>query len=200
MSAFLRSLGKCSLFRWAGLLVGLPAALFLLVALGLCLWGVVEDDAPADAAVVLGNAVEPDGTLSPRFRARLDRALELYRQGTVRLIIVSGAVGREGHDEAEVGTTYLAAQGVPAEALVADSTGRNTRATAEFTAAFAETHDLKWVIAVSQYFHLPRCRLAFAEAGLEDVGASYARYLEWRDIYSIAREVPAVAAYWLGVR
>ncbi len=64
----------------------------------------------------------------------------------------------------------------------------------------ATGQDIENVIAVSQYFHLPRCRLAFAEAGLEDVGASYARYLEWRDIYSIAREVPAVAAYWLGVR
>lgn len=200
MSASSRPRGNHYLFRWAGLLVGLPAVFFLLTALGLCLWGVIEDDAPADAAVVLGNAVEPDGTLSPRFRARLDRALELYRQGKVRLVIVSGAVGREGHDEAEVGTAYLAGHGVPAEALVADSNGRNTRATAEFTAAFVEAHGLKRVIAVSQYFHLPRCRLAFAEAGLEDVGASYARYVEWRDIYSVAREVPAVAAYWLGVR
>ncbi len=200
MSVSSRSCDKGSFLRWAGLFVGLPTTLFLSVAVSLCLWGLVEDDAQADAAVVLGNAVEPDGTLSPRFQARLDRALDLYREGKVRLLIVSGGVGREGHDEAEAGAAYLAGRGVPAGALVADSNGRNTRATAEFTAAFAEAHNLKRVIAVSQYFHLPRCRLAFAEAGLEDVGASYARYVEWRDIYSVAREVPAVAAYWLGVR
>ncbi len=194
------SSSKRTFFRRAGLLLSLCAGLYLAAAVGLCLWGLAEDDAPAGAAVVLGNAVEPGGVLSPRFQARLDRALELYRQGRVPLIIVSGGVGREGRDEALAGTAYLAGLGVPASALVADSSGRNTRATAEFTADFARTHGLRRVIAVSQYFHLPRCRLAFAAAGITDVGTAYAHYVEWRDVYSVAREVVGLAAYQLGMR
>ena len=184
------------LLIWAG--AGL--LLYIAAGVGVCLWGLVEDDAPADVAVVLGNAVGSDGRLSRRFKARLDRALELYQQGRVPLIIVSGATGRQGRDEALAGTAYLASQGVPEQALVADSNGANTRATAEFTAAFVQKHNLRRVIAVSQYFHLPRCRLAFTQAGISDVGTASARYVEKRDVYSVAREIPAVAAYLVWAR
>src|ERR1700754_50239 len=47
----------------------------------------------ADIAVVLGNRVEPDSTLSPELESRVDKALELYRDGRVPRIMVSGGNG-----------------------------------------------------------------------------------------------------------
>ena len=40
--------------------------------------GLLESPANADLAVVLGNEVLPDGRLSARLAARVDRAIELY--------------------------------------------------------------------------------------------------------------------------
>ena len=51
------------------------------------------------------------------------------------------------------------------------------------------------IVAVSQYYHLARCRLLLKQAGFEDISSSYARYFEWRDLYSTAREVPAYLRY-----
>jgi vancomycin permeability regulator SanA len=47
-------------------------------------------------ALVLGSKVEQEGTPSPRLRARLDRTLELFRDGWFAFIIASGGLGKEG--------------------------------------------------------------------------------------------------------
>ncbi len=116
------------------------------------------------------NTVGPDGQPSPRLAARLDRALELHRQGMCARIIVSGGFGVEGFDEAVIMRNYLVGRGVSEEVVIVDSSGLTTRATA---------------------------RLALQQAGIEKVGHASARYVEWRDVYSILREVPATAIYWL---
>jgi vancomycin permeability regulator SanA len=41
----------------------------------------------SDAAVVLGNKVEPDGKPSKRLKGRLDRAVELYKKEYFEYII-----------------------------------------------------------------------------------------------------------------
>lgn len=177
--------------------VGLVAflATLLLVSAGLR-----DEIHEADVAVVLGNTVNPDGTPSHRLAARLDRAVELYRRGLFKNVVVSGGVGREGFDEAEVMKDYLVNQGVPRASIVVDSLGLTTAATAKNTAALAKLHGWSRVLVVSQYFHIPRCRLAFAQAGLAPVFSAHARYFELRDVYSILRELVGYAAYLGGVR
>src|SRR5262245_21950109 len=69
--------------------------------------GLTDDPVPADVAVVPGNQVNPDGTPSDRLAARLDTALNLYRRGVVKAVLVSGGTGVEGFDEADVMAAYL---------------------------------------------------------------------------------------------
>src|ERR1044071_5996210 len=97
----------------------LPAA-FILGAVLIVVDGLRDDIHTADVAVVLGNTVETDGRPSARLRARLDKAVELYRGGLFRHVIVSGGVGVEGFNEAEVMKSYLISQGVPEGSIVAD--------------------------------------------------------------------------------
>jgi len=162
--------------------------------------GLRDDDHPADVAVVLGTTVGPDGTPSPRLAARLDAALALYRRGRVRSVIVSGGVGGEGFDEAAVMRRYLAARGVPAARIVADSLGVTTAATARNAAAIMRRNGWASAVAVSQYFHVPRCRLAFRRAGIDPVYSAHARYFEIPDLYSIPRELAGYPAYMAGLR
>lgn len=149
----------------------------------------------ADVAVVLGNHVYANGTPSPRLASRLDKAAYLYKKGFVPLIIVSGGRGMNKREEAPAMKQYLVDQGIPAGDIVEDPNGVDTRQTAVFTAAFLKKNGLKSAIAVSQYFHLPRCELAFEMEGVPEVGTAHADYREWREIYSLLREIPGYLAY-----
>lgn len=156
--------------------------------------------APADAIVVLGNAVGPDGKPSPRLRGRLDCALDAYRRQYAPLLIVSGGVGKEGFDEARVMADYLVAHGVPRAAVIEDSAGIDTAATAANTARIGRQRNIKTVIVATQYFHVLRTSIALSRAGLDVAGNVHADYFEARDVYSLGREVVAVGAYYAGLK
>ncbi len=83
--------------------------------------GVTTGCQPSEYAVVLGNQVYPSGKPSERLKARLERAAELFRDGTVKKIIVSGGLGKEGHDEAVVMKQFLQTLGIPPAAIILDS-------------------------------------------------------------------------------
>jgi len=157
--------------------------------------GLTDEVRHSDVAVVLGSKVHPDGTPSPRLRARLGRALELYREGWTSRILVSGGTGVEGVPEGTAMKHWLVSQGVPEAAVIVDDQGVDTRATARNAAALMRAHDLHSAIVVSQYFHIPRTKLAFAQEGLPGVGSAHPDYFEFRDLYALAREIPGYASY-----
>ncbi|MGW8394432.1 YdcF family protein [Pseudoduganella sp. HUAS MS19] len=176
------------------------AAFFLLGCGLLVVAGCSDRHADADMIVVPGNTVAADGTPSPRLQARLDAALALYRGHRAPLIFVSGGVGKEGFDEALAMAAYLARNGVPMAAVIVDSQGLDTMATARNAAAVMRARGLRTAIVATQYFHVPRTRLALARAGVRVAGhshARHARHAELRDLYSIPREAAGYIAYFL---
>ena len=184
--------------RWSRRLLRVIATLVLVagVPIGLLIWdGVTDENAPVDAGLILGNAVHPDGTPSARLAARLDRGHELFKDGSVPLLIVSGAVGREGHDEATVMRDYLVRKGVPSERIIVDSAGRTTWSSARNTHAIMHQRGMTRLVVITQYFHVSRSKLAARRSGIATVTGAHARHLEWRDLYSIAREVPGYFRY-----
>jgi len=159
--------------------------------------GLTDNVAQSDVIVILGNKVEADGTPSPRLKSRLDAGVNLYTQGISKRILVSGGTGVEGYDEAVAMREYLVAKRIPSEAIITDSQGVDSFATAKNTAAYLEGNNLHSVLAVSNYYHLPRTRLAFERAGIEVVYTAHANHFELRDVYSIARELIAYPYYLL---
>lgn len=170
-------------------------ALYLAATLWLVIDGLHDRLGHADAALVLGSKVELDGRPSARLRARLDRALELYRAGYFPRVVVSGGVGKEGFDEGAVMRDYLVANGMPAERIIVDSHGDNTLASALNLRAIAEREHITSVMAVSQYFHLPRTRLILHKQGFGTVYTTGPRFFEWRDVYSSLRETAGYVEY-----
>lgn len=177
---------------WALLVI---VAVFATGVFALVWDGLHDEIGAADVGVVLGNTVYSDGTPSPRLAARLDRALELFRQGLFPLIIVSGSIGEEGRDEAVVMRDYLVQRGVSPEQVIVDSEGRTTFATAMNTRKLIEERGLASALVVSQYFHVPRARLALRRAGVGKVYSAHARYFELRDFYSVPRELIGFLRY-----
>lgn len=179
------------------LCVGL--GLVLTAAVACLLWvGMRDDLRPVDVAVVLGNHVHGDGTCTPRLAARLDRAIDLYRDGFFPAIIVSGGTSSSDADEAAAMAGYLATAGVPSAAIVEDRDGVNTAATAANTAAWMRTNGAGSVMAVSQYFHIARILFAFRQNGIKGTAHASASWHGWRDFYSVPRELVALVWYALG--
>jgi vancomycin permeability regulator SanA len=178
-------------------IVAVGAGIFLSYAAALILAGLAPREAHADIAVLLGSEVQRDGRPSPRLRARLDQAADVYRRGLAPLILVSGGIDRNGADEAAVMSRYLAAAGIPSGKILIDSAGVNTAATAKNTALVLRDRHLRSVLIITQYFHVVRCLIAFHKVGIASIAASYPKYADWRDLYSIAREMAAAPIYWI---
>ncbi|WP_206459229.1 YdcF family protein [Anaerovorax sp. IOR16] len=157
--------------------------------------GLNDDLGKSDAAVVLGNKVELDGTPSVRLQGRLDKAIELYEKGYFDYIIVSGGFGKEGFSEAIVMKEYLIEKGISGDRILVDGVGNNSYMTAKNTKKIMEQMDFHTVTIISQFYHITRTKLAFYRVGLDDVYSAHSTSYEVRDIYSLLREFPAYYKY-----
>lgn len=162
--------------------------------------GLSDELKQADVAVVLGNKVEESGEPSERLKARLDKAAELYDKGYFDHIIVSGGIGQEGFDEAQVMKSYLVQAGIPEESIIEDNKGINSDWTARNAARIMDEAGWESAMVISQYFHISRTKLAFKRMDIGPLYGAHADYYELRDVYSILREFPAYYKYlWKSV-
>jgi len=70
-------------------------------------------------AIVLGYKLEPDGSLHPYLKKRLDKAKDWLASNPSGLILITGGVTREGYvSEAKVSLAYLEEKGVSREAVL----------------------------------------------------------------------------------
>lgn len=147
----------------------------------------------ADVLLVMG-AAQYDGRPSPAFQRRLDLAAELYHEGCARRIVVSGG-SREGDrfSEGEAGVAYLAASGVPAEALVAETEARTSFENIRNSLPLLGRGP---VLVVTDDMHAYRSRWLVRRFGLEAESATVATG-EGRLAYG-ARELVSLLAYQTG--
>ncbi len=163
---------------------------FVISALAIVFDGLIDNIKKSDAIVILGNKVERTGEPSVRLANRLDRGAELYKVSIAPLIIVTGAVGIEGFDEAKVMKEYLVQKGIPENAIIVDSQGGDTFASSKNTKKILEEKNLDSVLVVSSYYHISRTVLAFKKSDIEEVHSAHGVLnIEMRDVYSIPREV-----------
>src|SRR5687768_6919576 len=82
--------------------------------------GLNDENIKSDIGVVFGNKVNPDGSLSERLEKRLDKGIELFSDSTIKMMIVSGGLGKEGHYEGTKMYEYLIAKGIPKDRIIID--------------------------------------------------------------------------------
>jgi uncharacterized SAM-binding protein YcdF (DUF218 family) len=125
-----------------------------------------DQQRPADAIVVLG-AAQYNGHPSPVLKARLDHALDLYRNRLATIMVVTGGIGTGDRiSEATAARRYLVAAGIPADSVVLEA-GRSTAASMEFVADYLHGRGLSRVLLVSDPFHLARLHLEARRVRLE---------------------------------
>jgi vancomycin permeability regulator SanA len=166
--------------RWAKARRRWWVAAAALVALGLgpavVVWGSTWTTAhgsaastpPRPVAIVLGAGVGADGRPSPFLDERIGVAVQLYRQGSVKALLMSGDNSRTDYDE--VGAMAVRAEqlGVPASAIVTDHAGFDTYSSCYRARS---VWGITAAVVVSQPFHVGRAVWLCQRLGVDAVGA-----------------------------
>jgi uncharacterized SAM-binding protein YcdF (DUF218 family) len=161
--------------------------------------GKTDYERHADTAVVFGARVYGDGQMSMALRDRVQRACELYRDGRVSMLIMSGGPGDGAVHETEAMRAFALRSGVPAEAIWMDRNGLDTLATTQNSLKLIrQNRGFGRLIAVSEFYHLPRIKFTYQALGQEVLTVPArpshpARNLAAR---SMLREVPAFWFYF----
>lgn len=111
----------------------------------------------ADAAIVLGAALWSDKP-SPGLRERLEYANNLYKQGKVKYLLLSGGLDHNGSTltEAEGMRNYLVEKGIPKDRLVLENDARSTYENLLFSKPIAKSKGWNHLIIVTNDYHSPR--------------------------------------------
>lgn len=112
--------------------------------------------------VVLGYPANDDGTPGPILKARLDKAIELYKNGTASKIIVTGGAVSNHHVESEVMEQYCIQHGVSATDIMQENQSRNTYENARMVREMIEEKGYEKAIVVTSSFHKMRAKTFFA--------------------------------------
>jgi SanA protein len=123
----------------------------------------------AQAALVLGAQVYPDGRASAMLLDRVKAAEELYRAGRVQKLLLSGDHSRIDYDEVGTMRKLLLGDGIPPEDVFEDHAGFDTWDSAQRA---RRVFDVRSVVVVTQGFHMARALFDARRAGLQATGFS----------------------------
>ena len=112
---------------------------------------------PADAAVVLSTRSYERGRLNPCLVARVEAAVELYRAGKVKKLVMTGGVSRDLQSSAGNMQMIAEKMGVPKGDIIQEREAGNTFENIVFSRKFIENSPR--VVIVSAGFHLARARM-----------------------------------------
>lgn len=111
-------------------------------------------DGSYDCAVILGAKVKSDGTPSDMLRDRLDTGIALYKNGTVKKLLMSGdGEEPEKYDETATMKNYAVAAGVPETDIITDGYGLSTY---DSMWRAKKLYGVKSAVIVTQKYHLHR--------------------------------------------
>lgn len=119
-------------------------------------------------AIVLGASVHGN-ELSEALRGRMNVAIDLYKKGFVKNILLSGDGTDDYYNETSAMKKFALNNGVPQESILTDEKGYNTYAT------MLRAHDVfsaKSAYIITQNFHLARAVWVAKECGIEAQGVS----------------------------
>lgn len=155
------------------------------VVIAMCLYAVItfisilfvgntDNGETADAVVVMG-AAQYDGTPSPLLVSRLQHALDLYNDGRVRIIAVTGGkLPDDRFTEAATSHRWLTDRGVPSSAIVREDVGRSTWESLQSLAPVLRSNQIQSVLVSTDRWHMQRCVLSLRELGIRTMPSATA--------------------------
>ena len=148
---------------------------------------------PPRIAIVFGAKVWDDKSPSPVLYDRVVTAVELYRAGRVKKILMSGDNPTENYDEPTAMKETAVRLGVPEADVVLDFAGRRTYDTC-FRAK--EIFEVKKAIIVTQEFHQARALYLCNNLDVDSIGITADRRKYEGERYWAFREFFSRASAW----
>jgi len=172
-----------------------------------------------DVGILLGGysngyGYPDDGRLHLNSSAnRFTQALELYQQGKIKKILLSGGWGRligsERVSEARAGKAYLVRFGIPASDILLETESRNTRENALFSKQLlAQMPGRERCLLITSAWHMRRASACFDKIGLpmDTYCVDYMRNTSqswWQDVLSFNPDLlqrwESLFKEWLGI-
>ena len=128
---------------------------------------VAADPRPAQAIVVLGSTMTPDGMLSASSLRRALHGILLYRQGLAPNLVFLGPRSRSGQSQAETRAALALECGIPPEAILTGEEMWTTRDEALGVKALLAPKGARRILLVTGGMHMRRARWLFERAGFE---------------------------------
>jgi len=116
-----------------------------------------------------------DRTFFNKGADRITHALQLYQEGKIKKILITGGQGLNpvnSQSEAEVLQRFLLMTGVPAEDMMIEDQSKNTAQNAEFSKSFLEEKGISITqefVLITSAFHMSRAKGCFDKVGLKTI-------------------------------
>lgn len=173
------------LARRLAAVVGAMAFVAVLLLVGTNLWvtrsidGLAHDDVAAvpvrPVAIVFGAGIV-DGKPTPALADRVHGAAELFKQGRVTHLLMTGDNSRKVYDEVSAMREQALAEGVPASAITRDYAGFSTY---DSCYRARDVFGVRAAVLVTQDYHLSRALFTCRELGIDSVGL---RIPDWQHL------------------
>jgi uncharacterized SAM-binding protein YcdF (DUF218 family) len=160
-----------------------------------------RQEAPWDIIIVLGAAVWQGGQPSPALRARVVHAVQLWRAGHGRKLLMTGGLGKYPPTEAQLMRQLALAAGIPEACILVEEQATSTFQSGRHCTRMLRQHGWSTALIVTDCYHLPRAVLTFRSFGMQVRGSAppgrpYSRR-RWKRWYYRLREVLA-SVWYLG--
>lgn len=162
----------------------------------------VRDEASRSDMIVVMGAAEYRGRPSPVLRARLDHAVELYRDHYAPLILTTGGAGGDPKfTEADVGRSYLIDRGIPPEQIVVENQGQTTAQSLAAVFEIMQRMGLGSCIVVSDGYHIFRAKKYLQADGVTVFGSPRISgpQPEWKEWWEYMKQAVGFALWQIGV-
>jgi SanA protein len=154
-----------------------------------------ESDSPTErVAIIFGAGLRRDGTPTAMLRDRVLTGADLYFNGKVEKLLMSGDNRFENYNEPESMRQFALLAGVPDKAIVLDYAGRRTYDTCYRARVI---FGVKSALLVTQKFHLPRALFLCNTLGLDATGVE-ASNCYWNGspfMWDIREQFATIAAF-----
>lgn len=127
----------------------------------------IDEVSKTKVAIVFGAGLLRDGSAGPVLSDRVQTAVNLYQQGLVEKLLMSGDNTFIEYNEPEAMRQYALERGVPDEDIILDYAGRRTYDTC-YRAKYI--FQIDEAILVTQEFHMPRALVLCNWFDVESVG------------------------------
>jgi vancomycin permeability regulator SanA len=156
----------------------------------------IKPENPPRIAVVLGAKVWENDEPSNALYDRIVTAVELYRAGRVKKILMSGDNPTENYDEPTAMKVTAVKLGVPETDIVLDFAGRRTYDTCYRA---KEIFGVQKAIIVTQQFHQARSLYLCDNMGVDSIGITANRRRYQGERYWAFREFFSTASAWFEI-